>query len=95
MLTVKTKKRLINALTRKSLADELELALAAAAPLSSQLKRSIEVAMGNKAAALNFIAAVETAGAQSLSVDAKRRIVVAEAERAAGDEIIAQAEAAN
>lgn len=95
MLTVKTKKRLINALTRKKLADELEAALAAHAPLSAKLKRAIEVALANKKAALSLISAVETAGAQSLSLDAKRRIIQELASKTAGNEVISQAQSAN
>ena len=95
MLTVKTKKRLINALTRKTFADELETKLAASAPLSAKLKTAIISAMANKKAALSFIAAVETAGVQALTLDAQRRIVDAMAQKVAGNEVIAQATASN
>jgi hypothetical protein len=95
MLTSKTKRRLINALTRKKLADELEAALIASAPLSSKLKRAIEVALASKKAALDLIAAVETAGAQVLKLDTKRRIIQELSNKAAGNEVISQAEASN
>lgn len=95
MLTAKTKKRLINALTRKSLADELEAALASAAPLSAKLKNAIKIALASKKAANDLIDAVETAGAQPLDLDTKRRIIAELASKAAGDEVIAQAEASN
>lgn len=95
MLSAKTKKRLTNALTRKSLADELEAALASAAPLSAKLKNAIKIALASKKAANDLIDAVETAGAQSLDLDTKRRIITELASKAAGDEVIAQAEASN
>ena len=95
MLTVKTKKRLINALTRKSFADEVEAALVASAPLSAKTQRAIIVAMGNKARALELIAAIQTAGAQPLSQVAQHRIIDMMARKDAGQEIIAQATASN
>ena len=95
MLTSKTKKRLTNALTRKSLADELEAALASHAPLSAKLKRAIIVALANSKAGLELISAVETAGAQSLSLDTKRRIIAELASKEAGNEVIAAAQASN
>lgn len=95
MLTTKTKTRLVNALTRKTLADEMEAKMISAAPLSAKLKRAIEVAMANKAAAKSVIAAIETGGAQSISVDAKRRSVQMMARAVAGNELIAAVTAAN
>lgn len=95
MLTVKTKRRLTNALTRKKLADELEAALVASAPLSAKLKRALVVALANKKAALDLIAAVETAGSQSLQLDTKRRIIQELSSKTAGNEVIAQAQASN
>ena len=95
MLTTKTKTRLVNALTRKTLADEMEAKMISAAPLSVKLKRAIEVAMANKAAAKSVIAAIETGGAQSISVDAKRRSVQMMAQAVAGNELIAAVAAAN
>lgn len=95
MLTTKTKTRLVNALTRKTLADEMEAKMISAAPLSTKLKRAIEVAMANKAAAKSVIAAIETGGAQSISVDAKRRSVQMMAQAVAGNELIAAVTAAN
>ena len=95
MLTLKTKRRLTNALTRKTLADELEAALASAKPLSAKLKNAIKVALASKKAADDLIKAVETAGAQSLGMDTKRRIIVELSSKEAGQEIISAAEAAN
>lgn len=95
MLTDKTKKRLTNALTRKGLADELEAALVSAKPLSAKLKRALEVALASKKAALDLIAAVETAGAQALKLDTKRRITQEMASKTAGQEVISKAEASN
>ena len=95
MLSAKTKKRLTNALTRKTLADELEAALAAHAPLSAKLKRAIVVALASNKAAADLIAAVETAGAQTLSLDTKRRIIAELASKDAGNEVIAAAQASN
>lgn len=95
MLSSKTKKRLINALTRKKWADELESALAAHAPLSAALKRAIEVALASKKAAQDLIVAVETAGAQSIKLDTKRRITQELASKSAGQEVISQAQSAN
>lgn len=95
MLTSKTKTRLTNALTRKSLADELETALASARPLSAKLKNAIKVALANSKAAQDLIDAVETAGAQTLDLDTKRRIIAELANKTAGDEIIAKAQASN
>ena len=95
MLTVKTKTRLVNALTRKTLADEMEAKMITAAPLSVRLKRAIEVAMASKAAAKSVIDAIETGGAQSISVDAKSRSVEMMAQKVAGNELIATVTAAN
>ena len=95
MLTAKTKQRLTNALTRKSLADEMEAAMTSAAPLSTKLKRALEVAMASKSAAQSVISAIETAGAQPMSSAAKSRIIQMMAQKTAGQEVIAAAEASN
>lgn len=95
MLSVKTKQRLTNALTRKSLADEMEAAIFAHAPLSDKLKRAIVVALASKSAGLSMIAAIETAGAQAMSLDAEHRSVQMMARKDAGLELIAAIEAAN
>lgn len=95
MLSAKTKVRLTNALTRKSLADELEAALVSATPLSSKLRNAIKIALASKKAATDLIDAVESAGSQSLDMDTKRRIIVELASKEAGNELIAKAESVN
>jgi hypothetical protein len=95
MLTTSTKKRLTNALTRQLLADEMEAALVSATPLSSKLKRAIEVAMANKAAAQSVIQAIETSNGQVLNLDAKRRIIQMMAQKTAGQELITAIESSN
>lgn len=91
MLTVKTKKRLINALTRKSFADEFEAALTTPAPLSAKLKRAIVVAVCNKKAALDIISKLES-GPGALNTDSKRRLLSEMAEKKSANEVIAQLE---
>lgn len=95
MLSTKAKKRLINMLTRKSWADELEAAIFANASLSAKLKRAIEVSLANKKAAFDFIDAVEANGAQGLDLDTKRRVILEMAHKELGLELIAAVEAAN
>lgn len=91
MLSAKTKKRLINALLKKSLADEMESKLSSPGAISKGLKRAIEVALANKKAALDLIAALES-GPASLKLDTKRRIIQEMANKSAGEEIISQAQ---
>jgi len=95
MLSIKTKKRLVLALTREKLADELEATLSANAPLSKKLKRAIIVALASKKAGLDLINALEADGAQALSLDTKRRIIAELANKVAGKELIDAAESAN
>ncbi len=94
MFTKETKARLISALTRKSLADEFEAKAASPAPLSARLKAAILAMMGNKRAANEVIAALETAGNQTLSgpqhPNAKRRLELALTRKKAADEIDSQ-----
>ena len=92
MLSKKTKQRLVLAMTRKSLADELEAKMDSAAPLSAKLKRAIEVALASKKAAQDLIAVVE-AGSGSLKKDTQARIIQEMAQKAAGQEVIASAQA--
>jgi hypothetical protein len=95
MLTTSTKKRLTNALTRRLLADEMEAAIVSAAPLSVKLKRAIEVAMANKAAAESVITAIQTSNVQLLTVDARRRLIQMMAQTVAGQELITAIQSSN
>jgi hypothetical protein len=94
MFTEKTKKRLIAALTRKSLADEFEARAASPAPITQKLKAAIIAMMANKKAAKEVIDALETPGNQQLSgpqhPNAKRRLELALASKQAADEIDSQ-----
>jgi hypothetical protein len=67
MFTKETKARLIAALTRKSLADEFEAKAATPGTISKKLKDAILAMMGNKKAAAEVVAALETAGNQELT----------------------------
>jgi hypothetical protein len=87
MLTKKTKQRLTNALTRKTLADEFEAKLTTPGALSSKLKRAIEVAFASKAAALDIIAKLQS-GPGALKKDTKARILAEMAEKKAANEVI-------
>jgi hypothetical protein len=90
-LSAKTKLRLKNALTRASLADEMEAAMDSPAPLSAKLKRAIVVALAGKAAGQEVVDAIEN-GPISLSEKTKARIRLAMASKAAGNEVIAAIE---
>lgn len=89
--TKDTKARLVSALTRKSLADEFEAKATSPGAISSKLKAAITAMMGNKAAALEVINALENGGNQTLSgpshPNAARRLRDAFCRKSAADEI--------
>ena len=92
--TKDTKARLVSALTRKKLADEFESLAATPGLCSSALKKAIIAMMANKAAALEIINALQTAGNQTLSgpkhPNAARRLRDALCRKKAADEIDSQ-----
>jgi len=93
MLSVKTKRRLSQMLTRKKLADEFEALLAAPAAPSKALKAAILSAMANKAAADEINAALAAGGVQALSGNPKNGIRSPNAARRFLDGIARSAEA--
>jgi hypothetical protein len=88
MLSAQAKVRLKNALTRSTLANEMDAAMAADAPLSDKLKRALVVALTSKAAADQVAVAVD-APLGTLSAATKARIRLAMASKKYGDELIA------
>lgn len=89
--TKDTKARLVSALTRKKLADEFETLAVTPGTCSLALKRAIIAMMANKAAALEIINALQTAGNQTLTgpknPNAARRLRDALCRKKAADEI--------